>query len=35
MNGGVIPEDLTKVYKEKYVDANGNPIIDKEGGAIV
>ena len=35
MNGGVIPEDLTKVQKEKYVDENGNPIIDKEGGAIV
>jgi hypothetical protein len=35
MNGGVIPEDLTKVFIEKYVDANGHPIIDKEGGALV
>ena len=32
---GNVPEELKGVYQETYNDKDGNPIIDKEGGATI
>lgn len=32
---GNVPEELAGAYQQDYNDKNGNPIIDKEGGATI